>query len=1354
MRSKHILFSFLTLLSFVLVGLGSSSVRAEFRVVGESGSTLEVAWDGAEAASAGFGNGLETEGRFPSVNRPTTWIAVPPGGGIADIQIRDARWEPRPDLTLPPDPRLPDAWQGPVVSAGQPTYVRQQFGVPLGVTPWRLTTGGQIEALVSVRATVVIEGGIDAEADARSRARAESGRDGYESLYEAAFLNYESGKGWRRVPAEAQPALAGDGDYFSSTSAPWVRMTTQVEGLYAVAGTDLERIGIDLSDISDPSSIRVFTGTQLVIPDDAFLADAPGWMEEIAVMTEGLEDGVFDPSDRLIFLGHGPDDWFSNKGVDRPGLEDFYRDPSANESTYWMTWGGTFQGEPVRMAVVDGSGAQAPFVRSVRDRVHHEGNEFFDARQRENPAPDSADWEMFWWRELVTTEVRDEFQNVTVSIPDPVATEPVEVFARFWGANDPDSDEVPAPPDHDLELVLNGETLGRYQWDERRRQDVESMGTQLVPGDQQVFQLIGRAHPDATISRLDIVYLAFIEMTYTRELRARDGRLATFLGGVVGPQSFEVAEFSDPGDVRVVDATDPRRPSLIEGSAVGSTLQFRFDVSRDEPARLVASQNDAMRSPELTLESEPVGGYLRERTDAVQMIILTHGDFIDEAEDLAEYRRSNFPDRATASVAVVDVQQVYDEFAFGRKDPNAIRNFFELARDQWTGGNPEDGPAYALLMGDAHRDHRGLVVEDSPDFVPTYIRYFDNIFVRTIYDPRFSSDDYLVLLDGPGEVGMDMFLGRLVARTPAEARTMVEKTIRYEQQSDFGPWRNRITLVADDVCQGTISDDLGFLHMRQTEQLEEYFPASMDLKKNYLYEYGPECIFTNKPASAADLLGSMNAGTLVVNYTGHGGETQVSDERIFDVSSVASLDNPDRMFLFLTASCSIGKYDSSGEGLAEALIRYENGGSPVVFSASAVAFAQGNADMNKLFFDRCFPDGLSSNSRPMGEAAAVGKLLLNNTGLNQRRYAMHGDPAIALVAPGHEMDVELKTLDGDPLGGVLPRGTPVQVSGRIFGADGEVAEDFDGEAWVELFDSEIVREPTANDTRNDYQLPGATIYRGRATVQGGRFDASLFTPAALRTGDRGAARLYVYADDGTRDAAGSLPSLTVPETTPPPSDDVDGPELQLGFVSGGTTVSPEAVFTASLQDASGINVTGLVPSRSVVFRLEQDGQTIFAEDISNSVVFGNDFREATLEHPLPSNLPEGRYELVLEASDNVNNRSGVRLNFALSGSGEFGLGLSQVFNLPNPMERSTRFYASIGEASEVEIQIFTLRGRKIRTLEGGFLTPNQLADEGIPWDGRDEDGDGLANGVYFYKLEATSAGGASQSTIGRLVVSR
>ena len=51
------------------------------------------------------------------------------------------------------------------------------------------------------------------------------------------------------------------------------------------------------------------------------------------------------------------------------------------------------------------------------------------------------------------------------------------------------------------------------------------------------------------------------------------------------------------------------------------------------------------------------------------------------------------------SVASIDVNDLYDEFNFGERSPNAIRDFLKTATAQW-----QNKPRYLLLFGDASFD--------------------------------------------------------------------------------------------------------------------------------------------------------------------------------------------------------------------------------------------------------------------------------------------------------------------------------------------------------------------------------------------------------------------------------------------------------------------------------------------------------------------------------------------------------------------------------------------------------------------------------------------------------------------------
>ncbi|MBI5646305.1 MAG: T9SS type A sorting domain-containing protein [Ignavibacteriae bacterium] len=90
-------------------------------------------------------------------------------------------------------------------------------------------------------------------------------------------------------------------------------------------------------------------------------------------------------------------------------------------------------------------------------------------------------------------------------------------------------------------------------------------------------------------------------------------------------------------------------------------------------------------------------------------------------------------------------------------------------------------------------------------------------------------------------------------------------------------------------------------------------------------------------------------------------------------------------------------------------------------------------------------------------------------------------------------------------------------------------------------------------------------------------------------------------------------------------------------------------------------------------------------------------------------------------------------------------------NYPNPFADNTAFVFTLtGEAppEAIEVKLYTVAGRLIRTIiaDPGAL---RLGQNVLPWDGRDEDGDVIANGVYFYKF-ITRSNAATREILGRL----
>ncbi len=1401
---------------------GPDSLRAPFqRVASVAGEVrFEFVGDLAGASRDRYGRLVVSDVEAPStpINSSAvlpiaaTWIALPPRAH-ARVECQVVSTEPLPwpaamtgrERAAVLASLAPSGWR-----TAPECWTRDQWGRPISFRP--VIPDGSGGLLYVRRADFVVR--YPAPAGGALSARRSIGTDFFENTYRALFLNYQDGRSWRRssitptfqpIPKRAQ--APSDSNYFSASD-HWVKLHVPRLDVWEVTGTDLESLqGISLTDI-DPRTLRLFKPDSLPLSEYLDWAHGPSWMQEVPIEFQDVNgDGIFDPEDRIVFLGHGPDGWYEDLGAPKAPFERYYRDPFNNDDVYWLTWGGRFSGTPKRIRTVNGndlSGVNGT-ATSVRDRIHLEQDLFWDARPREyypdNPTKPAAAWQRYWWLALQVNG--DQPQKLPVSIPDPDTLQPVSVLARFWGDSHDPSGYLKYP-DHALILTLNEDSLHANivkqtdrlpdgsPWNLFTRNDVAGTGLWLKNSPTQTFQMWLPTHPLNGVlgTRYDTIFLAWIEMDYNRRLIAHSDSLFFWAGvdssggGISGPWALRARGFS-PGltadQIYLLDATNVAYPDtslrrvvplvVPDSSGLGGSdvlWKANFDGSRrfilrrsDRLARFGAGQIEL--APTLT-----AGQYLRQRTDRVDGLVITHANFKTQAQELATHRSTHFPDAPgeTKAVSVVDVQQIMDEFAFGQMDPTAIRNFLQFTRGRWTGGDTlSSGPAYAVLLGSCNYDFRNLLRQGAVNYVPTYEGYFDSTLVPTIYSPQFSSDDFFGYLDGPDDVGLDVRIGRLPADNATEAETMVEKIKNYEVPSPrtLGPWQGRFTLVADDTCQGVNPDALGLAHVIQTEQVGRILPQAFQQDKVYLLEYGAGCVYSTKPAAAAALAAFMNQGTLVVNFTGHGSEEQLADERVFELSSVAGLTNATMPFLFLTASCSVGKYDFFGEGLGESLVRDAGGGAVAVFAASSIAYSGDNSELNKQFFEAAFPDGTPGSSRPLGEADDVAKTRLLDPGnLNSRRYVLLGDPATALAAPQLKVALSLSQAhDHTPLGNTLRRGVRTVLHGQVEDQNGTPRPDFSGTAVVRIYDSGIGRVPDPKQPDADYDLLGAPIFRGEGiAVANGVFDVMFQTPSALETGNNlPYAKIYVYtqATAGQTEGAGDLDSLVVPQIPAPVTADNQGPSIQLDFpLENANSLPAGADFTATLTDSSGVDITGLVGSRSVVMQILDGSNLVYIEDVARLVTFPNGYSTARLEYSLPANLPVNRtYELVLSASDNLGNSSELRKTFSLAGGGGSGFGLSGVFNFPNPTKGETRFFGQLTQDADLEVVILTLTGRRIRKLEGTQFTPARFTQEGLDWDGKDADGDRLANGVYLYKVRATPVGGGkTESVIGRLVVLR
>ena len=130
------------------------------------------------------------------------------------------------------------------------------------------------------------------------------------------------------------------------------------------------------------------------------------------------------------------------------------------------------------------------------------------------------------------------------------------------------------------------------------------------------------------------------------------------------------------------------------------------------------------------------------------------------------------------------------------------------------------------------------------------------------------------------------------------------------------------------------------------------------------------------------------------------------------------------------------------------------------------------------------------------------------------------------------------------------------------------------------------------------------------------------------------------------------------------------------------------------------------------------------------------------------NLADGNYTMKLTAWDTYNNYKETYVNFTVKSTSS--LVVSNVYNYPNPMKENTHFMFqhNFDVPVNAELYIYTVAGRKIQSITRTNLSDKNVS---IEWDGKDADGDHIANGTYIYKLIVkTEDGSYSNVQTGKL----
>ncbi|MDR3665440.1 MAG: type IX secretion system sortase PorU, partial [Ignavibacteriaceae bacterium] len=835
-------------------------------------------------------------------------------------------------------------------------------------------------------------------------------------------------------------------------------------------------------------------------------------------------------------------------------------------------------------------------------------------------------------------------------------------------------------------------------------------------------------------------YLNWFEIYYNKALAPSNSNLIFFSKDTTAVIEYDLNSFSN-NNISVYDITDYSNVKIISNPLLLNDSEFRFISTEKQGfvSKYLAVGSDSFMTPvnSLSAENSNIHGF----QDGAKLIIISPKDFMDQALRLKSFKE-NHP-KLNTSTYIADVAQVFDEFSCGMKDVSGIRNFIKYAFDNWT-----IKPQYVLLFGDGTYDYKNI--EGSGN---NYIIPWETVDIHNLID-SYPMDDFYVEVSGTDNI-VDMGIGRLTINSESDARIAVDKIISYESDNSKGAWQNLITMVADDQWTSTVNE--GNYHVAQSEDLaNNHIPVSFDLNKIYLGEY-PTVITglgRTKPGVTEDLVKAINNGSIIVNFIGHGSPELWTHERVFENSTTIPRLINDKLFFLTAATCDFGYYDiPNTQSGAELLVMKDASGAIGSVTAARPVYSDQNSELNNQFYDDLLNVPRDSLNLPIPVGQAYFNMKVVRTGPNDQKYHLFCDPSLRLSIPQFNANIDSVNSQSLTSNVQIKALSNTRIKGRILKSDNLLWNTFNGQGILSVFDSQ--RQTTMTEQPGIIiNLQGGIIFRGQISVTNGVFNSSFVVPKDISYENKNGKVVFLFYDNNS-DGLGYTTNVIVGGTDSTAVNDKSGPKIDVYFddasFKNGYLVNPDSKLIVKLSDPTGLNTTGTGIGHKI--------EGVLNDDVINPIDFTSYFtgdldaggKSGQVNYQF-NNLNLGQYKLQVKAWDVFNNFSVETTYFdVVSGN---SLTIGDVYNYPNPFSGKTTFtfQQNLNKTFDVKIKIYTVAGRLIKVIDSYSVRDKYVT---IDWDGKDQDGSPIANGVYFYKLILKSTDDTfNQSVIGKLAVVR
>lgn len=800
-------------------------------------------------------------------------------------------------------------------------------------------------------------------------------------------------------------------------------------------------------------------------------------------------------------------------------------------------------------------------------------------------------------------------------------------------------------------------------------------------------------------------------------------------------------------NTRVWNVTNPASPTEMTITDVEDDR----GIVADRAYRLTVT-GDAMQivtfDPASTLHQPEIVGVVENQNlhalDVPEMVIVSAPGNLSQAHRLAQLHSLY----TGTDVAVVDYNDVCNEFGSGSRHPMALRRFVKMMYDR----DPDRFKAL-LIFGRAARDNTGMTLAETPEQI------------AQLYVPMLQCEDQTILQNGgqynicgaiPTSYGTDAIYGILkgepafnngaspdfykgkydimVGRIPAsdlgEAKDYVDKVEKYLGAPSDKPLYNNALVMPDYGDDNKhLSQGLAIRNL-----IAKYSPSTMT---NLAAISATNRLVNGVSVIQNQIKSALTRGCALWSYMGHSGASTTLSNTWGMPQDKALINDAPPFTIF--ATCQTLVMDDGRPDLQSQMLFNKEGGMIAGLGSIRSVFAEYNDVATRIgiygYYTR-------KPGATFGEIYKEGRnMMIDNPnefypGLSLPQYIntlcfnFAGDPMLPVHMPDGVVKITKINGEAPPESMVFNPLEKQNFEGYVYTADGEVDTDFNGKLTIQVYDGNYTVNTAVSlavDDTNpaiDVEFDDCLLQQVTCEVKDGYFSGELTFAAPVHEGDRNRVNLFAQTADRKRTSVGTLDNVKISQTLPDDVEQAVGPSIDSFYA-----VSPEFVDGDCLPADFVVYANVTAGDFGLIGASDHIGGAMSLV-LDNSRRYGNVDSFFTkdadgnglLAMPL-TDLMDGPHQLTFSVADIAGTTVNRTINFNVSNVTEGVLKLENEF-----VKDEVVMDVDHGHALETT-------GRVVITNPAGKVVyTNENTSFPFTWDVKDNAGQPLASGIYAAKV--------------------